>query len=381
MLTSSGLGDKDHLTDHTSPVIVDHWLASPFDTPDHNSPGSSFSSTMYPPAPTSIPQPTPNPVPNVPLYATSTAATSTTTLSASSASEHAIQSLPVSDFGCQWPPYTPTTNTSSSSNGLSDTLADELADISLRIRRAARAMPPTLLAAVAESSLPLTWPALDNALEATCSLINLVDRYAATRGSLASPASSVPPTPSPTSSPVCSPTRTVHDAMDTSLLLGIMACHQTVLGVFGALCNVLNSNIQRLQQQQQTAATTYSMSPVSSSLSQVIMTANLIDHLLGQLDRAVGALGNGVGQIHPGLECLPGGAPSSPPLSEVSGDEFDSGAESGFENMKHHQRQGSFTVMTPTMTGLVLTQAEQRQARVRGQTIMVKRSLSQLNVL
>ncbi|KAH6854721.1 hypothetical protein B0I37DRAFT_38369 [Chaetomium sp. MPI-CAGE-AT-0009] len=155
----------------------------------------------------------------------------------------------------------------------SDYFLEELAQINVRIHLAARALPSPA------GSAPWSWPATNNGFDAACSLIDAVDRFAARRQAV----------PYPEPSRAHSDRGAIDSALDTSACLMVHACHQALLGVFEHLSASLLHYLAKQQQQhqQQTPPRT---PPDASFLPpynpQAVIMANLISHLLNQLDSA-----------------------------------------------------------------------------------------------
>jgi hypothetical protein len=204
---------------------------------------------------------------------------------------------------------------------LRDYFPEELAQINLRIHLAARALP-----ARANTLALLSSPAVNDVLDAAYSLINLVDRRASNMPIMDDIRHATPPgsttnmdamaTPFDSTTTLTPPPSAIDPALDTSTSLVIHASHQAVLGVFE---DISSSLLQSLSEPQHghghghahghgpTPPATPPHAPLFQTCkSQAMVMANLMSHLLGELDRAVLSLAGGKPPSAPGREPLDG---------------------------------------------------------------------------
>jgi hypothetical protein len=167
-----------------------------------------------------------------------------------------------------------------------------VAQINLRIHLAGRA----LLSSPSRALACLTSPAVNDIFDAACSLINVVDRFVLSRR----------PTPAPephgadkgqTATRYCtedlfgSPTLPLSPAIDTaldsSICLMLHSCHQAVLGIFEDLsASILVDLAESPLPTPPRTPTDPSFFPPPQYGPQPTAMANLISHILAQLDRA-----------------------------------------------------------------------------------------------
>ncbi|KAK0716881.1 hypothetical protein B0T26DRAFT_751026 [Lasiosphaeria miniovina] len=271
----------------------------------------------------------------------------------------------------------------------SDTYPEELAEINLRIHRAARTLPPM------NRSLPsLSSPSVNEIFDAACSLINVVGRYTTTRSmSLQKrPENALGIHVHPNQEganfeqPPMAMSIAVHSAMDTSVCLVVLACYQGLLGVFEEICTSFLHYTE--DSHNPTSPRTASASTfASSSTTQVVVMVNLISHLLNQLHRAVGSLAGSLAL--PTARRLEQAAMSMPALSPTSswsdhseiGDDvlnLPGEYEAPSFHFNGHDRQSDKRQKT---TAILFDQMEQRQLTVRAQVKLIKRLIRQSNVL
>ncbi|KAK4135795.1 hypothetical protein BT67DRAFT_376242, partial [Trichocladium antarcticum] len=233
--------------DLATPPIPDQWLMSPF-----GSESSQFSTGMC--QLSSFSQPTAAPtIPCVPLF------------------EEPCPDMPsaagdvVGDYAWAHP-------------GVPDYSLEELAQINLRIHLAGRALATPARALVSMSS-----PAVDDIFGAACSLVNIVDRYAA-KGAVP------PPRLTDDEGGVLAQSSLVIDsALGASIHLMIHACHQALLGVFEDLSTSFLVQLTALQQPTP-PGTPPGPAVFPPCSAQVGVMTNLMNHLAEQLDRAIGSL-------------------------------------------------------------------------------------------
>ncbi|KAL2255923.1 hypothetical protein VTK26DRAFT_2477 [Humicola hyalothermophila] len=173
---------------------------------------------------------------------------------------------------------------------------EQLARINLQVHLAGRALPAR------DNALGLmASPAVDDICSAACSLISLVDRYAAQkaaafqkpkkRGLGAQPQSSTPPPPTLTNfngSPMAT-SPAIDNALDSSTCLMIHSCHQALLGVFEDLSTSFLAHLAQVEKATP-PGTPPGPSYFPSCREQLEVVINLFSHLLAQLDRAMGLL-------------------------------------------------------------------------------------------
>ncbi|KAK0730151.1 hypothetical protein B0H67DRAFT_548160 [Lasiosphaeris hirsuta] len=342
--TTSNFGYKDsHET--TGPAAIDQWLLSPLSVEDTSTPSStSFSNanTMYPTPPPSAPHSGP-----------------------------AVSPLP---FGS--PAGSPHTLTAPNSG---DSHAEKLAEINMRVRRAALALPH-----LTGPLLPLTSSPINDVFEAGCALIKLVDGYMAPKARPASGATnggmsrhagggSFDPPPLFEMS-----SRVVQQAMSTSFCLMVIASHQTLLGVFEEICASSAAYLQALQQPLNPEIT---LDFVSSSITQIIVTVDLISHLLAQLGRAVSSVA-----LRSESSPKPTRGNSFPAMSSTPVDSMglDSGQVNVYDGFDFSSPSLGAGVRRGPNLGIlfhVFHQVEQQQCRVRTQLGRVKMLIKQLNAM
>ncbi len=242
---------------------------------------------------------------------------------------------------------------------------EELAHINLRIHMAGHSLPSPFRTLASLSS-----PAVNDVFDAACALINVVDRYAARHAATRrSPTPAAGPrngydSPSPQPHSAGSLSATIDTAFDSSITLMIHACHQALLGVFEELSASL---LFYLTQPSSTPISTPPATPLSATFptpptpsntgggnNQAVDTANLMIHILTQLDRAIFSLPRG------------GSVPSSPQLQQQQGRK-DVGAR--------FATAAAGGVWRSNGSALLLDEMEQRQRRVRGQVKPVERML------
>lgn len=321
-----------------APLLTDQWLMSPFD-----SDGNQFLTGMS--QLTSFSHATTGPtIPCVPLFA-------------DAPPEMPPAAEPVlGRYPCSY------------SNPPADNSLEELAQINMRIHVAGRALSTPTNALALMSS-----PAVDDIISAACSLISLVDRYAAKRaaaspraaknGQAAQPQRMVAPsTLRSFSSYSLAFSPIIDKALDSSVCLMIHSCHQALLGVFEDLSASLLAHLSELQHPTP-PGTPPGSSAFPSCHEQVGVVVNLISHLLNQLDRAIGPLSTHInGPPQPARF-------SMTPRQEPAGH---------FEHHTHYQEHQPMTqggVFSP-----LLSEMDQRQLRVRDQVKRVEGLLRQPNV-
>ncbi|KAH6630624.1 hypothetical protein B0J18DRAFT_421735, partial [Chaetomium sp. MPI-SDFR-AT-0129] len=150
----------------------------------------------------------------------------------------------------------------------SDNLLQELGDIDFRIHQARRGL-------LLPHCTPAPWSSsgVNEAFDAACSLVDVVDRFAAKRRM---PSSDVH-------------LAGIETALETSTRLMIHSCHEALLGIFEHLSASLLSHLSHPQHQQtppRTPPHAAAFLPQQGN-PQAAIVANSIRHLISQLDRAI----------------------------------------------------------------------------------------------
>ncbi|KAK3311072.1 uncharacterized protein B0T15DRAFT_60584 [Chaetomium strumarium] len=325
------------------------WLMSPFSSGSNHQFQSgmcqlaSFSETL--------PDPT---IPCGPLYPSSDP-------QGSSPAEKLIGNHP---WVCPSPPSPP------------DYSLGELAQISLRVHLASR-----VLASSARTLATLSSPAVNDVVEAACSLVNFVDRYAQKRpaplspppveggmpvhGSIERPAMTGFDSPYPG---VCSVT---DQALDSSIRLMIHSCHQAILGVFEEM--TVSSLLLLAEPQQPTPPRTPPHAGAFQPYNtQIMVMMNQISNLLSQLDRAILSLSGTPNahqsQRHNSVPLTTAMFRQSTPTEYGLPRDIDG----HFEPPPDALRQREHGAWRQTATGSLFTEMEQRQLRVRSQVKAVE---------
>ncbi|KAK4244265.1 hypothetical protein C7999DRAFT_17452 [Corynascus novoguineensis] len=148
-------------------------------------------------------------------------------------------------------------------------LLEELLQINLRVHLGGRALPePSITLA------PWSFPPVNDVLDAACSLIDVVDRFAAAR-----PMASLRPVE-------LGPGSTIDTAFDASTCLMVQACQQSVLGVLEHISAWLLLYMTKSSQHQTPPKTPPPPTVLSNCHPQAAAMTNLIIHILTELDRA-----------------------------------------------------------------------------------------------
>ncbi|KAK0737343.1 hypothetical protein B0T21DRAFT_287364 [Apiosordaria backusii] len=276
----------------------------------------------------------------------------------------------------------------------------EATQINLRIHRAGRMLLP-----LTRTLLTISSPAINEVFDAACSLISFVDRYV-TRQMISPEASLLDKTrtgsdayqigPATIRSSVpghslhgFSSSSPINSAAETSISLVVLASHQLLLGIFEDLCTSFLFRINRGRPT--TPPNTPSTGGVffGSSHSQMPAMANLISHLMEQLDRVLQSLAaqQDTAESSGGLTVAAAAAAAAAAASTHDGG-FDHELACGhppeasqisqnpsFEGQKN-------TRLTPQpkdggVVSMILIQVEQRQVRAREQMMTLKRLLGQ----
>ena len=297
------MGPEDH---HASGVSFDPWMTSPFNTGDVPVP---FSGAIYSTSPTSAPQ-------TIADY---------------------DPSLFTAD--CTTPPSASLTTPSFpwEHHNQFEAYFAELGEIHKRVYSTALTVRPV--------AAHLPPPSINEIFDAACSLVNLMERYAASRHPMSR--AQTTEDSAALARPYCASAdfdlhhsfeavSAVSETMEASFCFMALACQQIILGVFQ---EVLTSFVECLQ--------TLPTAPahVASSVPQIMITANLSNHLLGQLDQAVWTV------ISPRVLGRTSASPISPAFSDSS-EEFDPAMD-----MYGGQKQDA--------TASVLRDVEGRRARVQ----------------
>lgn len=274
-------------------------------------------------------------------------------------------------------PFGPAAGSPFSAPNNGDSHAEKLAEINVRVRRAALALPH-----LTGPLLPLTSSSINDIFEAGCALIKLVDGYMAPRAKPAAGGTNggmnkhhrggsfEPASPFEISS------RTVQQAMGTSFCLMVIASHQTLLGVFEEICA---SSAAYLQALQQPLNPEFTLEFASSSITQIIVTVDLISHLLAQLGRAVGSVAL---RSESCSKLTRGNSFPAMPSAPVDSMELD-GQVNIYEAFHFSNPSlGGNNRRVPELGILshVFHQVEQQQCRVRTQLGRVKMLIKQLNM-
>lgn len=151
----------------------------------------------------------------------------------------------------------------------SEGLLEELLQINLRVHLGGRALPePSITLA------PWSFPPVNDVLDASCSLIDVVDRFAAAR-----PMASLRPVePGPGS--------TIDTAFDASTCLMVQACQQSVLGVLEHISAWLLLYMAKSSRHQTPPGTPPPPTDLPNCHPEAAVMTNLIIHILTELDRA-----------------------------------------------------------------------------------------------
>ncbi|KAK3986362.1 hypothetical protein QBC44DRAFT_402693 [Cladorrhinum sp. PSN332] len=311
---------EQDLGDHTNP---DHWLLSTFDTDGaHFLTGSACHPPQYP---TYLAEAAPSlhdaPFLTGHMYQSDATPTAETVMS-----NHA------------WG-YHNLTETDASHSTCVTGFEDELAQINLRIHQATQT-----LSQLTASLLSLSSPAVNEVFDASCSFVNTVDRYAARRTQHTQHAANNQNHHAAHAQPPRS--TAINDAKDTSLCLTILASHQLVLGAFEFLCSSLAGlQVPTSQSLGGGGGGGVGVGVGEGNSQQILAMANLVGHLLSQLDRSVGSLA----------------------LS------LDGGFYGGNDDARGRGRPGPGS---SSIASIVLYQCERRLVRVSGQVQDLKSVLS-----
>jgi hypothetical protein len=260
---------------------------------------------------------------------------------------------------------------------------EELAQINLRIHLAGRA-----LAAPGRALVSMSSPAVDEIFGAACSLINLVDRYTSKRTASLSKSrhdggevqnqrnvETVAGASFDSSSLPVSPV--IDSALDSSIRLMIHACHQALLGVFEDLSTSFLVQLAELAKLQQPTppGTPPSSSVFSPCSTQVGVMTNLMDHLVYQLNRAIGSLSS----LSSSAQFLAHRATRFSPMNlrQDSPECGISGAFVGHHEHPHSHFGGHHVRGQEKASASLFREMEHRQLRVRDQMRSVERLLRQ----
>lgn len=275
---------------------------------------------------------------------------------------------------------------------LPDCSLEEVAQINLRIHLAGRA----LLSSPSRALACLTSPAVNDIFDAACSLINVVDRFVLSRR----------PTPAPEphgadkgqaapryctedlfGSPTLPLSPAIDTALDSSICLMLHSCHQAVLGIFEDLsASILVDLAESPIPTPPRTPTDPSFFPPPQYGHQPTALANLISHILGQLERAFLPLAS-ESKPRPVREQR---SMSTPVVtfrqdSPVCGAAATQGAKvGGFYEQQHQQQhpgsaawQKGGSSPSPSSSHSLWSEMEQRQMRVGSQVKAVEGLLRQ----
>ncbi|KAK4197151.1 hypothetical protein QBC40DRAFT_286078 [Triangularia verruculosa] len=245
---------------------------------------------------------------------------------------------------------------------------EEVTQINLRIHRAGR-----ILCSLTRTLLATSSPAINEIFDAACSLIGFMDRYATQQ--MISPST---PDGYQISPGVTGGSAPIKSATETSICLTALASHQLLLGVLEDLCTSFLSVIDRGRSARSPNT------PSTSSHSQMLAMANLISHLLEQLDRALRSLTI----QHATPESSEGLTVAAAAVASTHDSEFDHALgfghppeaslpcrTSGYVGQDHEKRAPP--LHQSGVLSMILAQVEQRQVRTRKQLVMLKGLLGQ----
>lgn len=235
----------------------------------------------------------------------------------------------------------------------SDNLLQELGDIDFRIHQARRSL-------LLPHCTPAPWssPGVNEAFDAACSLVDVVDRFAAKRRM-------------PSSDVHLASIGSLETALETSTRLMIHSCHEALLGIFEHLSASLLSHLSHPQHQQtppRTPPHAAAFLPQQGN-PQAAIVANSIRHLISQLDRAISSLSGTYYNTQPDHQS-----------------EHETLQASSVTNLMGHTSHVSGVPVTfgggdenwlGNIGNPLFNEMEQRQARVGGQIKTVERLLRQ----
>ncbi|KAK4236420.1 hypothetical protein C8A03DRAFT_16935 [Achaetomium macrosporum] len=256
----------------------------------------------------------------------------------------------------------------------------ELAQISLRVHLASR-----VLASSVRTLATLSSPAVNDVIDAACSLVSFVDRYAPQRLAPLSP----PPVDGgiPVHGSIEGSAMTSFDspypgvysatdqALDSSIRLMVHSCHQAILGVFEEL--TVSSLLLLAEPQQPTPpGTPPHPGAFHPHNTQIVVQTNQISSLLSQLDRAILSLSRTPNpprpQRHNSMPLTTAVLRQSTPTDYGIPREVDGHFGTPLDSALH---QGEHGTWRQTAAGSLFIEMEQRQLRVSEQVKAVERLL------
>ncbi|KAL2170661.1 hypothetical protein VTG60DRAFT_4586 [Thermothelomyces hinnuleus] len=150
-----------------------------------------------------------------------------------------------------------------------ESFLEQLSQINLRIHLGGRSLPEP-----STTMAPWSLAAVNDVLDAACSLTDAVDRFTA-RNAMSSQEPQE-----------CGRRRSTLDAaLDSSTCLTLHACHQALLGVFDHISAWLLLYLAQSPQQQTPPATPPHPAYLATCNPQAAVMTNLMAHLLNELDR------------------------------------------------------------------------------------------------